>query len=101
MIEIRTKRWLYASLHLRPLSRHIYRYRKSALLRPFQDSWRISSRDTINLGVRYELHRPTTERFDRFNNFNYSVANPLGPLVGLPLRGGLVFPRPLLLGAAV
>src|SRR6202011_543179 len=43
----------------------------------FQDSWRISSRVTINPGVRYELHRPTTERFDRFNNFNYSVANPL------------------------
>ncbi len=57
----------------------------------FQDSWRIGSRITINPGVRYELHRPTTERFDRYNNFSYSADNPLGKLVGLPLKGGLVF----------
>jgi hypothetical protein len=57
----------------------------------FQDTWRISKRVTINPGIRYELHRPATERFNRFSNFNYSVTNPLAQLTGLPLKGGLEF----------
>jgi hypothetical protein len=57
----------------------------------FQDTWRISKRITLNPGVRYELHRPTTERFDRYSNFNYNVDNPLGKLTGLPLKGGVEF----------
>src|SRR5262245_31602012 len=57
----------------------------------FQDTWRISKRITINPGIRYELHRPATERYNRFSNFDYSVENPLGKQVGLPLKGGLRF----------
>ena len=57
----------------------------------FQDTWRISKRLTINPGIRYELHRPATERYNRFSNFDYTVDNPLGKQVGLPLKGGLVF----------
>ncbi|MBI3678796.1 MAG: TonB-dependent receptor [Acidobacteria bacterium] len=57
----------------------------------FQDSWRISRRLTLNPGLRYEMHRSPTERFNRFSNFHYAVDNPLGPKVGLPLKGGLVF----------
>ena len=57
----------------------------------FQDSWRISKRVTINPGIRYELHRPATERFNRFSNFNYSVTNPLSQPTGLKLKGGLQF----------
>jgi hypothetical protein len=60
----------------------------------FQDTWRISRRLTINPGVRYELHRPATERFNRFSNFNYSVTNPLAQATGLPLKGGLQFTNP-------
>src|SRR6185503_4498824 len=30
-----------------------------------QDSWRVRRRLTITLGLRYELERPLTERFDR------------------------------------
>jgi len=38
----------------------------------FQDTWRISKRITINPGIRYELHRPATERYNRFSNFDYA-----------------------------
>ncbi|MBI3210557.1 MAG: TonB-dependent receptor [Candidatus Solibacter usitatus] len=57
----------------------------------FQDTWRIHRRITINPGVRYELHRPATERFNRFSNFNYAVENPLSKQTGLALKGGLTF----------
>ena len=57
----------------------------------FQDTWRISKRITISPGVRYELHRPPTERYNRFSNFNYSITNPLAQATGLPLKGGLEF----------
>ena len=57
----------------------------------FQDTWRISRRVTINPGIRYELHRPATERYNRFSNFNYAVTNPLSQVTGLPLKGGLEF----------
>ena len=57
----------------------------------FQDTWRVNKRLTVNPGLRYELHRPTTERFNRFSNFAYAVDNPLGKQVGLPLKGGLEF----------
>lgn len=57
----------------------------------FQDTWRISKKLTINPGIRYEMHRPATERYNRFSNFDYNVVNPLSQPTGLPLKGGLVF----------
>ncbi len=57
----------------------------------FQDTWRVSKRITINPGIRYEMHRPATERFNRFSNFNYNVDNPLSKQTGLALKGGLTF----------
>ena len=59
----------------------------------FQDTWRVSKRITLSPGIRYEMHRPTTERFDRLSNFDYSVANPLSAVTGLPLKGGVVFTK--------
>jgi hypothetical protein len=56
-----------------------------------QDTWRVGQKLTLNPGIRYELQRPATERYNRFSNFDYSVANPLSSQVGMPLRGGLVF----------
>ncbi len=41
----------------------------------FQDDWRIKPRVTLNLGVRYELEGPMTERNNYLGNFNPSV-NP-------------------------
>ena len=59
-----------------------------------QDSWRISRRLTLNLGLRYEIQQARTERYNRNNNFDFTVANPLSSQVGLPLQGGLVFLSP-------
>ncbi|MBI1791544.1 MAG: carboxypeptidase regulatory-like domain-containing protein [Acidobacteria bacterium] len=59
-----------------------------------QDSWRVSRRLTLNYGLRYEVQKARTERFDRFNYFDHNASNPFGQKVGLPLKGGLVFVTP-------
>lgn len=56
-----------------------------------QDVWRVTSRLTLNFGVRYEQQRPRTERYNRYNYFDYTARNPLSDATGLDLRGGLVF----------
>ncbi len=57
----------------------------------FQDSWRVNRRLTLHLGLRYELQQARTERYNRQNNFDFTIANPLAQQTGLPLKGGLVF----------
>jgi len=56
----------------------------------FQDDWRITRKLTFNLGLRYEFDQPRTERFNRFNWFDPSVASPLASKVS-GLTGGLQF----------
>jgi len=57
----------------------------------FQDNWRPTTRLTINLGLRYELTLPRTERFNRMSWIDPNVASPL-QVPGLSnLQGGLVF----------
>jgi hypothetical protein len=57
-----------------------------------QDDWRVTSRLTINAGLRYDLELPRTERYNRMNYFDPDVPSPLAARAGLPnLRGGLVF----------
>jgi hypothetical protein len=56
-----------------------------------QDNWRPTNRLTVNLGLRYELTLPRTERYNRQSWINPNVASPL-QVPGLPnLRGGLNF----------
>lgn len=56
------------------------------------DDWRISRRLTLNLGLRYEFQVPRTERHDRMNYFDPTVASPLAGPAGIPgLQGGIVF----------
>jgi TonB dependent receptor len=56
-----------------------------------QDNWRATDKLTLNLGLRYDLDLPRTERFNRMSYFDPDVASPL-QAPGLPnLRGGLRF----------
>jgi hypothetical protein len=58
----------------------------------FGDDWKVSQKLTLNLGIRYEFETPRTERYDRVNVFNPTVASPLAGPAGLPnLVGGLEF----------
>ncbi|MBI4876889.1 MAG: TonB-dependent receptor [Acidobacteria bacterium] len=59
----------------------------------FQDDWRVTSKLTLNLGVRYDFDTPRTERHDRMNYFDPLAASPLARLQSQfpDLRGGLVF----------
>lgn len=47
----------------------------------FQDDWRIKPRVTLNLGVRYELEGPMTERHNYLGNFDPNVNPATTPAV--------------------
>ena len=56
------------------------------------DDWKVSRRLTLNLGFRYGIDLPLTERYNRMNQFDPNAASPLAGPAGLPnLKGGLVF----------
>ncbi|MFN7937468.1 MAG: TonB-dependent receptor [Bryobacteraceae bacterium] len=57
-----------------------------------QDDWRVTNKLTVNLGVRYDLDTPRTERYDRMNYFDPFAKSPLSSTPGYSnLTGGLVF----------
>src|SRR5215813_747230 len=63
-----------------------------------QDNFRVTPKFTLNLGVRYEVSLPRTERFNRMNwldpNLSYSLPPDPAILPGaqpLPVKGGEVF----------
>ncbi len=61
---------------------------KQAYAGYFQDSWKVSPRLTLNLGVRYELFSPIGEQFGRQSNFdlqNLTLYIPTGPNQNAPL----------------
>ena len=46
----------------------------------FQDDWRITSKLTINLGLRWDVESPVTERYNRLTSlFDPAVVNPITP----------------------
>jgi hypothetical protein len=58
----------------------------------FQDNYRVSAKLTLNLGARYELELPRTERHNRQAWFDPTLASPLGNVPGVgPTQGGLVY----------
>lgn len=70
-----------------------------------QDNWRLTKRLVFNLGLRWDMQTPTTERFNRANRgFDFTAASPINaavnanlaanPVPGVPslnLVGGLLF----------
>jgi hypothetical protein len=56
-----------------------------------QDNWRATDKLTLNLGLRYDISLPRTERFNHMNYLDPEVASPL-QAPGLPdLKGGLAY----------
>jgi carboxypeptidase family protein len=59
----------------------------------FQDDYHITSRLTLNLGVRYDVITPPTDRFDRYSNFNPTATNPVTGSPGVLQYSGVDFGR--------
>lgn len=55
-----------------------------------QDAWKVSPKLTLNMGFRWEMEVPRTERFNQLTNFDFNATPPL-TAPGLNLHGSLSF----------
>jgi len=59
-----------------------------------QDNWKVSPKLTLNIGLRYDVSTPRTERYNRMNELSTTVVSPI-QAPGLPtLHGGEIFMSP-------
>jgi hypothetical protein len=55
-----------------------------------QDNWRVTSKLTLNLGFRYDVETPRTERYNQMTYFDPAAAAPIS-VPGLNLHGAVKF----------
>lgn len=59
-----------------------------------QDNWKVNRKLTLNIGVRYDVNTPRSERYNRMNGFDPNVVSPItAPGLGT-LHGGEIFMSP-------
>ena len=56
-----------------------------------QDDWKATRKLTLNLGMRYEIQPPVTDRYNRLAWFDYNAVNPISTAVGQNYTGELQF----------
>jgi len=56
-----------------------------------QDDWKATRKLTLNLGLRYEIQKPVTDRYNRLAWFDYNAVNPISSAVGQNYKGELQF----------
>ncbi len=56
-----------------------------------QDDWKATRKLTLNLGLRYEIQRPVTDRYNRQAWFDYNATNPISSATGQTYKGELQF----------
>ena len=76
-----------SSFSYRPVAT-TFRYRWNYYAAYLQDDWKVRRNMTINVGLRYNLETPRTEKNNLQGSFDPDVT---GTLNGLPVTGGFVF----------
>ncbi len=59
-----------------------------------QDDWKVNRKFTLNLGFRYELQTPITERRNDQAYFDFHALNPISAAAGVPVYGAIVYSTP-------